>query len=171
MPGRKYTGNSDGLSRTGARLGLKKFVQLATAEYGLTNLGTFVNRSMNNPKAKKGDPKWLSVHATGRACDLGYKDRKRAMELWNLMLENSKLFQLEEAHDYAFDADKADKEAGWGRGYRCSRGEGEAGVKVYDKNDNAGSQGGRWLHFELAPAMADDPGKVAAVWKKIHGQA
>jgi hypothetical protein len=171
MPGRKYTGNSDGLSRTGLRLGTKKFMDLAIKEYGLSNLGGFVNRSMNNPKAKKGDPKWLSVHATGRACDLGYKDRKKAMELWNLMLANSKLFQLEEAHDYAFDEDKTDKEKGWGRGYRCSRGEGEAGVKVYDEKDNAGSQGGRWLHFELSPAMADDPGKVAAVWKKIHGQA
>ena len=67
MPGRKYTGNSDGLSRTGLRLGTKKFMDLAIKEYGLTNLGGFANRSMNNPKAKKGDPKWLSVHATGRA--------------------------------------------------------------------------------------------------------
>jgi len=171
MPGRKYTGNSDGLSRTGAREGLKKFVALAMKEYGMTNLGTFANRQMKNPKAKANDPKWLSVHATGRACDLGYSDRHKAMELWKLMLANSREMGLEEAHDYAFDADKADKEKGWGRGYRCSRGEGEAGVKVYDEKDNAGSQGGRWLHFELAPAMADDQGKVAAVWKKIHGEA
>ena len=171
MPGRKYTGNSDGLSRTGARPGLKKFVQLAMKEYGLTNLGTFVNRSMNNPKAKKGDPKWLSVHATGRACDLGYTDRKKAMEMWKKMMAHTREMGIEEGHDYAFDEDKTDKEPGWGRGYRCSRGEGEAGVKVYDEKDNAGSQGGRWLHFELAPAMADDPGKVTAVWKKIHGQA
>ena len=171
MPGRKYTGNSDGLSRTGARPGLTKFVQLAMKEYGLTNLGTFANRSMNNPKAKKGDPKWLSVHATGRACDLGYTDRHKAMELWKIMLANSRLMGLEEAHDYAYDDDKADKEKGWGRGYRCSRGEGEAGVKVYDENDNAGSQGGRWCHYELSPEMADDPNKVAAVWKKIHGEA
>ena len=109
MPGRKYTGNSDGLSRTGARPGLTKFVQLAMKEYGLTNLGTFANRSMNNPKAKKGDPKWLSVHATGRACDLGYTDRHKAMELWKIMLANSRLMGLEEAHDYAYDDDKADK--------------------------------------------------------------
>lgn len=169
MPGRKYTGNSDGLSRVGARPGLKKFVQLAMKEYGLTNLGTFVNRSMNNPKAKKGDPKWLSVHATGRACDLGYTNRAKAMELWKKMLENSKLMGLEEAHDYAYDDDKTDKEKGWGRGYRCSRGEGEAGVKIYNEKDNAGSQGGKWLHFELNPTMADDPNKVAAVWKQIHG--
>lgn len=171
MPGRKYTGNSDGLSRTGLRLGTKKFMDLAIKEYGLTNLGGFANRSMNNPKAKKGDPKWLSVHATGRACDLGYKDRKRAMEMWNKMMAHTREMGIEEGHDYAFDEDKTDKEKGWGRGYRCSRGEGEAGIKVYDENDNAGSQGGRWCHWELSPAMADDPGKVTAVWKKIHGQA
>lgn len=170
MPGRKYTGNSDGLSRTGARPGLTKFVQLATAKYGLKNLGTFANRPMKNPAAKPNDPKWLSVHATGRACDLGYTDRSKAMDLWHVMLNNSALFGLEEAHDYAFDDDKSDKEAGWGRGYRCSRGEGDAGVKVYNEKDNAGSQGGKWLHFELSPAMADDPGKVAAVWKKVHGE-
>ena len=171
MPGRKYTGNSDGLSRTGLRAGTKKFMDLAIKEYGMSNLGGFANRSMNNPKAKKGDPKWLSVHATGRACDLGYKDRHKAMELWKKMLEHSREMGLEEAHDYAYDSDKYDKELGWGRGFRCSRGEGEAGVKVYNEDDNAGSQGGKWLHFELSPAMADDPNKVAAVWKKIHGEA
>lgn len=168
MP-RKYTGNSDGVSRTGLRPGVKKFMQLAMKEYGLTNLGGFANRTMNNPKAKKGDPKWLSVHATGRACDLGYKDRTKAMELWHFMLENSKALGLEEAHDYAFDEDKTDKEPGWGRGYRCSRGEGNdpKSVKIYDSQSNAGSRGGRWLHFELSPAMADDANKFAAVWASL----
>lgn len=170
MP-RKYTGNSDGVSRTGLRPGTKKFMQLAMAEYGMTNLGGFVNRTMNNPKAKKGDPKWLSVHATGRACDLGYSNRTKAMELWHFMLENSSALGLEEAHDYAFDADKKDGKLGWGRGYRCSRGEGEAGVKVYNSEDNAGSQGGKWLHFELAPALADDANKVAAIWASLKNKA
>lgn len=167
---RRYTGNSDGVSRTGLRPGTKKFMQLAMKEYGLTNLGGFVNRTMNNPKAKKGDPRWLSVHATGRACDLGYKDRKRALELWDFMLANSRALGLEEAHDYAFDADRTDKEPGWGRGYRCSRGEGVAGVRNYDSQNNAGSRGGRWLHFELSPAMADDANKFAAVWAKLHAK-
>lgn len=172
MP-RKYTGNKDGLSRTGLRPGTKKFMQLAMAEYGLTNLGGFVNRSMNNPKAKKGDPRWLSVHATGRACDLGYTNRTKAMELWHFMLQNSAALGLEEAHDYAFDADKEDGKPGWGRGYRCSRGEGTdpKSVKIYNDQDNAGSRGGRWLHFELSPEMADNPNKFAAVWKKLKQQA
>ena len=168
MP-RKYTGNTDGLSRTGLRPGTKKFMDLAIKEFGMTNLGGFANRSMNNPKAKKNDPKWLSVHATGRACDLGYSDRKKAMELWHFMVDNSKIWLLEEAHDYAFDEDKTDKEKGWGRGYRCSRGEGTdpKSIKIYDSQDNAGSQGGRWLHFELHASVADDANKVVAIWKSL----
>ena len=169
MAHRKYTGNSDGVSKTGLRPGTKKFMDLAIKEFGVTNLGGFVNRTMNNPLAKKGDPKWLSVHATGRACDLGYKDRKKAIRLWKFMLENSKAMGLEEAHDYAYDEDKTDKEPGWGRGYRCSRGEGTdpASVKVYNSKENAGSKGGRWFHFELSPEMADDPAKVQAVWDSL----
>jgi hypothetical protein len=77
---------------------------------------------------------------------------------------------LEEGHDYAFDADKTDGKLGWGRGYRCSRGEGEKGVKIYDSESNAGSQGGKWLHFELSPAMADNPNKFAAVWAELQAK-
>ena len=167
MPGRKYTGNSDGVSRVGARPGTLKLVELCGKRWGFTNMGVFSNRTMNNPKAKKGDPRWLSVHATGRGCDLGYKDRKDAVEAWEWFLKYTKELGIEEIHDYAFDSNVKDKELGWGRGYRCSRGEGERGVKVYDAKDNAGSQGGRWLHFELSPEMADNPQKFEAVWRSL----
>ena len=167
MPGRKYTGNSDGLSRVGARPGTKKLVELCGKRWGFTNMGIFANRSMNNPKAKKGDPKWLSVHATGRACDVGYKDRKDAVEAWDWFLKHTKELGIEEIHDYAYDDNVKDKQLGWGRGYRCSRGEGAKGVKIYDANDNAGSQGGRWLHFELSPEMADNAEKFEAVWRSL----
>lgn len=166
MP-RKYTGNSDGLSKVGARPGLKKLVDLSIRRWGFTNMGTFVNRSMNNPKAKAGDPKWLSVHATGRACDLGYSDRKKALEAWGWFLEHAAALGIEEIHDYAFDADKTDKALGWGRGFRCSRGEGAKAVKVYDENDNAGSRGGKWLHLELSPAMADNAEEFERVWRSL----
>lgn len=167
MPGRKYTGNSDGVSRVGARPGTQKLVELCGKRWGFTNMGIFSNRTMNNPKAKKGDPKWLSVHATGRACDVGYKDRKDAVEAWEWFLKYTKELGIEEIHDYAYDDNVKDKILGWGRGYRCSRGEGQKGVKIYNAQDNAGSQGGRWLHFELSPAMADDAAKFEAVWRSL----
>lgn len=167
MPNRKYTGNSDGVSRVGARPGITRFVGLAQKR-GFTNMGTFSNRQMNNPAAKKNDPKFLSVHATGRACDIGYKDRNQALVMWDFLMANSRALGIEEVHDYAFDANVNDKEPGWGRGYRCSRGEGEAGVRIYDANNNAGSRGGRWLHVELSPEMADDANKFVARWKACN---
>jgi hypothetical protein len=164
MP-RKYTGNTDGVSRTGARPGVVEFVRIAKKR-GFTNMGIFSNRSMNNPKAKKNDPRWLSVHATGRACDIGYTDRAKALEMWDFLLANSKALGIEEIHDYAYDDNVKDKELGWGRGYRCSRGEGAAGVKIYNSQDNAGSRGGRWIHVELSPLMADNANKFRASWIK-----
>jgi hypothetical protein len=132
-------------------------------------MGSFSNRMMNNPKAVKGDPKWLSVHATGRACDLGYKDRKDAVQAWDWFMKYTKELEIEEVHDYAFDSNVKDKVLGWGRGYRCSRGEGTdpKSIKIYDSKENAGSQGGRWLHLEISPAMADDPERFEAAWRAL----
>lgn len=166
MP-RKYTGNSDGLSKTGARPGTVKLVELCGKRWGFKNLGIFANRSMNNPKATKGDPKWLSVHATGRACDIGYSDRKVAVEAWEWFLQHAEALGIEEMHDYAFDTNVKDGNPGWGRGFRCSRGEGAKAVKIYDANDNAGSQGGKWLHLELSPAMADNAEEFERVWRSL----
>jgi hypothetical protein len=166
MP-RKYTGNSDGLSKTGAKPGTERLVDLCKKRWGFTNLGIFANRSMNNPKATKGDPKWLSVHATGRACDIGYTDRAKAVQAWEWFLEHAAALGIEEIHDYAFDANVKDGKPGWGRGFRCSRGEGAKGVKVYTADDNAGSQGGRWLHLELSPEMAADGDKFEQVWRSL----
>lgn len=166
MP-RKYTGNSDGLSKIGARPGLIKLVELSRKRWGFSNLGTFVNRSMNNPKATKGDPKWLSVHATGRACDLGYTKRADAVEAWDWFLDHAACLGIEEIHDYAFDANVNDNQPGWGRGFRCSRGEGEKGVRIYDAKNNAGSRGGRWLHLELSPAMSDDAEAFESAWRSL----
>ena len=74
---------------------------------------------------------------------------------------------IEEIHDYAFDANVKDKVLGWGRGFRCSRGEGAKGVKVYTAQDNAGSQGGKWLHLELSPEMAADGDRFEQVWRSL----
>jgi hypothetical protein len=165
MP-RKYTGNTDGNAGK-ATPGAEKLVELCKKRWGFTSLGIYANRQMNNPSAKANDPKWLSVHATGRAGDVGYKDRKKAVEAWDWFMANTAALGIEELHDYAFDANVKDKVLGWGRGYRCSRGEGVKGVKVYDSKDNAGSQGGKWLHIELSPAMAKDAAKFEAAWRAL----
>jgi hypothetical protein len=108
----------------------------------------------------------LSVHATGRAVDLGYQNRDNALILWNFLLNNSAQLGIEEIHDYAYrwpNQDPKDTTA-WGAGYRCSRGEGLAGVKIFNAKDNAGTPGGRWLHVELAPHFADDAKAFRAAW-------
>lgn len=163
---RRYTGNSDG--NAGRALpGTQRFADLCRRRWKFTILGTYANRSMNNPKAKAGDPKWLSVHATGRAVDLGYADRASAVEAWNWFLQHTEELGIEEIHDYAFDSNVRDRVQGWGRGYRCSRGEGERGVKIFTESDNAGSRGGRWLHVELSPAMAADGDLLERVWRSL----
>jgi hypothetical protein len=108
----------------------------------------------------------LSVHATGRAVDLGYQNRDNALILWNFLLNNTAQLGIEEIHDYAYrwpQQDPKDKTA-WGAGYRNSRGEGLEGVKIFNAKDNAGTPGGRWLHVELAPHFADDAKAFRAAW-------
>lgn len=165
MP-RRYTGNSDGDAGR-ALPGTLKLVSLSRRRWKFTNLGVYSRRTMRNNKAVSGDPKWLSVHATGRACDLGYKNRRDAVEAWGWFVRYSKELEIEEVHDYAFDSTPNDGKVGWGRGYRCSRGEGERGVKVFTARDNAGSPGGRWLHIELSPAMARDAARFERVWRSL----
>jgi hypothetical protein len=86
----------------------------------------------------------LSVHATGYAADLKYKDETQARAIWDWFLANSKALGLCEMHWYAYGE--------YGAGYRCSRGEGKAGVKIFTADDNAGSYQGspNWFHIELA---------------------
>jgi hypothetical protein len=166
---RKYTGNSDGVSKKGARAGTEMFVSLCQRRWKFTNMGIFANRRMNNAQAAAdpANPKWLSVHATGRACDIGYKKRKDAVQAWNWFLEHAAALGIEEIHDYAFDPDGAGSKKAWGRGFRCSRGEGNKGVRIFDASNNAGSAGGKWLHVELSPSMADDPVKLEEVWRSL----
>ena len=64
-----YTGTTDGAA-TGKRAGTEKFVEIITKK-GFTNLGTWAVRNMRGSDR-------LSVHATGRAADIGYKDKATA---------------------------------------------------------------------------------------------
>jgi hypothetical protein len=130
----------------------KKFYDLCNRRWAFTNLGIYANRPVRNPSAKGA----LSTHATGFAVDMGYPatraGRGAAKEAWAWLIENSESLLLCELHDYAYrnpaqpDTDKT----AYGRGWRCSRGPGEKGTKIFTKSDNAGSFGGVWLHAEIS---------------------
>ena len=127
----------------------KKFYDLCKRRWAFTNLGMYANRQMRGSKN-------LSVHATGYAVDMGYPatraGRAAAKEAWDWLIENSEALLLCELHDYAYrnpaqpDTDKT----AYGRGWRCSRGPQDKGIKLFTKDDNAGSFGGVWLHVEIS---------------------
>jgi hypothetical protein len=156
-----------------AGAGTEWFVAACGRRWKTKNLGIYSNRLMRNSKTagkKPSDPgmeKFLSVHATGAAADIGYTDRKIGVAMWDWFLANAVVLGIVEIHDYAFDADATDKKPGYGRGFRCSRGEGAKGVKIYDAKDNAGSFGGKWIHIELEPEFAKDAAKMEAAWKSL----
>jgi hypothetical protein len=114
-----------------------KLVELMGKRWSTKSLGTYANRPMRSGAG-------LSVHATGYAADIQYKDEAQAREIWDWFLANSKALGLCEMHWYAY--------GDFGAGYRCSRGEGKTGVKIYTATDNAGSYEGNpnWFHIELA---------------------
>lgn len=157
----------------GAQPGTEKLVELCGKRWKTKNMGIYAARLMRNSHTegkKIGDPgmeKWLSVHATGAAADIGYPDRKTGVEMWDWFLAHTKELGIVEIHDYAFDKDAKDGKPGYGRGFRCSRGEGAAGVKIFTADDNAGSFGGQWLHLELEPDFAKDAAKFEAAWRAL----
>lgn len=148
---RPYTGNKDGLAE-GERKGLKVFIIELTKLYpALWNNGSFVNRSMRGKKDS------LSVHATGRAVDLSFRymakenrgipegGRKQAMEAIDFVVKNADAFGLEAILDYY--------PMPHGRGWRCDR----ASWNIYTKPEIHGAPMGDWVHFEISPALADNP--------------
>lgn len=141
---------------TGKLAGTEKFVDLCKRRWGFTNLGTFVVRNIRGGKT-------LSVHSLGVAGDVGYPKtragRAQAKEAWDWFIEHSEALGLCELHDYAY--------GDYGRGYRCSRGEGQKGVKIFTATDNAGSIGGAWLHFELEMDLAKDAKALEAAWRSL----
>jgi hypothetical protein len=158
---RHYTGIEDGLA-AGKRAGTEKFVELCIKHSGgkLWNNGTFGNR------AKRGGST-MSVHATGRAMDLSYRNmkdgkrggatpRKTAVEWCEIFTKNADLLGVECILDYFPQP--------FGRGWRCDR---ETGWKNYTKLEIHGAPNGDWLHVELSPAMADDPKRVIEAFAQI----
>ena len=132
----------------------KKFYDLCKRRWKFTNLGMYVNRPMRGSKN-------LSVHATGYAVDMGYPatraGRATARQAWDWLIQYSEELRICEVHDYAFGE--------FGRGYRCSRGEGTKGVMVFTATDNAG-KGGAWLHVEVSNDW-ESPESFEAAWRAL----
>ena len=143
----------------------KKFYDLCNRRWAFTNLGIYANCPMRGSKN-------LSVHAAGFAVDMGYPatraGRAAAKEAWTWLIENSEALLLCELHDYAYrnpaqpDTDKT----AYGRGWRCSRGAQEKGIKIFTKSDNAGSFGGVWLHAEISNEW-ETAADFEAAWRAL----
>ena len=135
--------------------GITELVKLCAARWATKNLGTYVNRNMNN----NAQPPLKSVHATGNVFDCQYKDEKQAFLIWQFLLANSKTLGISLVNWYAYGE--------YGATYKCSRGEGLAGVRVHQSDaESAGSWQGtpNWLHIEIDQVMAKDAAKFAKAW-------
>ena len=146
--GRPYTGNSDPAS--GARPGTVRFQDYMKFLFQMKNLGIYANRPVRGGSS-------LSVHATGRACDLGGGDKQIIAAITFLEAHADQL-GVEEIHDYGNRYKPGKHGAGW----RCDRN----AWKIYDK-PTIGSPGAAWVHYEISPDMADNPAKVDAAFKAI----
>lgn len=142
----------------------KELARLLEKRFGMNYMGGLVVRVMRSApaaiqKLPPTDPKakpWMSVHATGRAIDMGLNDAKKLAEIFDWCVDYADELHLEEAHNYSWKAPKAAK--AWGRGFRCSRANKDRGVVAWDAKNNGGTPGGLWLHFEVAPGT--DPAKI-----------
>jgi hypothetical protein len=133
----------------------EKFLDLCKRRWGFTNLGLYQNRMMRSSNN-------LSVHATGFAVDIGYgtgkEARAKAVQAWDWFMKYTEELRICEVHDYAYGK--------WGRGYRCSRGIGTKGIKVFTATDNAGTPGGTWLHVEISNDW-ESPEAFEAAWRAL----
>ena len=131
--------------------GLETFYRLSKRRWGFKGLGTFVARLMH------GKP-YLSVHATGNACDLGYgttsKERQKAVEACQWFVVHNFKLGVVAIHDYAAPGNP--------RAWRCDRGE-----WVTYANGELGA-GGRWLHVELDPKHGVMPAaEYERLWRSL----
>lgn len=145
---RPYTGFNGVAS--GVSPGLQVLIRTIERETakGLWNNGAWGVRDM---KGKPGQP---SVHATGRAVDMSWRDmpgdkgrpnyRPEAQKVIRALVQNADAIGLEMVIDYFPHP--------WGRAWRCDRGR----WRKYDNRTVSGAPGGDWYHIEISPARAQD---------------
>jgi len=158
---RDYLGNADGAS-AGPRAGMNEWIKqaLAASNGALWNNGSWGQRDV------KGKPGTMSVHATGRAVDLSYRNsekhpkanRKDALAFINIVVANANELGLQMVIDYF------PKE--FGRAWRCDR---QAWLK-YTKSTVSGAPDGDWFHIEITPQAADSVIFVKAAFLKVFGE-
>lgn len=144
----------------------KTLAKCLSNRFGMKYMGGLVVRPMRSAPAKiqklpPTDPRvapYMSVHATGRAIDIGLNDAKKLSIIFEFLVDNADEFFLEEVHEYSYKAPGAKK--AWGRGYRCSRAKKNRGIVNWDAKNNGGTPGGLWLHAEVSPNA--DPAKLLA---------
>ena len=154
----------------------KKLSDLLCKRFGMSYMGGLVVRVMRsapaaiqkldvtNPKNLDKVKPWMSVHASGRAIDIGSNDPKVLEACFMFLVNNADELCIEEAHQYNYKAKGATK--AWGRGFRCSRADnGKQGIKDWNAQDNGGTPGGLWIHFEVTPNA--DPVAIAGAFKAI----
>ena len=153
---RPYTGNKTGVA-TGVNPALTVFINQMIKRFPLLwDNGSFGVRMM------RGSTESLSVHATGRAVDLSYRNmkdgkrggeggRKQAMLAADFAVTHATAIGLECILDY-FPMPH-------GRGWRCDR----DAWQIYKKPEIHGAPMGDWLHFEIDPKITVDEMRAALV--------
>lgn len=144
---RKYTG-FDGYAK-GRRAGTQKFVDWVLFLNGgkIRNLGTFVKRD------QRGKPGVASIHGTGRAIDFGFSVYEDGAALMDFLVRNSEALGVELIIDYF--------PRPFGRGWRVDRRK----WNVYSRKTVSNAPGGKWIHVELSPEVADDAAYFDEVFK------
>lgn len=158
---RRYTGFNGDNERVTP--GLARFVDYCTflTSNGFYSLGMYANRPMRGKTS-------TSVHATGRAVDLGWTRTKTknpkgfgnytpAKEFIDFLVDHQELLLLELVIDY--------HPAPHGQGWRCDRNN----WQQYTRPTVAGAPGGRWFHIEIAPRRANDPAYYDQTFRTILG--
>lgn len=146
------------------RLGTSELVrQIKKASQNrLANLGTYGIRTMRDKPTK------MSVHATGRAADIGrspYNGSKGAsrsymVEVIDWLVANAEQLGIEMIADYEWQGATPTGGPAMGRVWKCNR----LTWKGQEPGSIAGGGYGKWIHIELAPEVADRPEVIAAVF-------
>ncbi len=144
---REYTGYD--YTSKGRREGTTKLINWII----FLNKGKFRNLGSWTVRDMRGKPGKQSVHATGRAFDLGFKNYEDAVALCNFLTRHWEAFGIEAIIDYY--------PAPFGRGWRCDR----LRWIDYRKRTVAGAPRGKWIHVEISNEVADDAAYIDAVFE------